>query len=301
MRMASFVTIVIFYLCLLASPVSSASEDDTFVFAVSACPPWKTKLLEDHAKNIAYACQNNVEVFTTAIKEALDVPPENIFIHVDEQATYSRVEKGLKELADKVPENARVIMLFSFHGNLTDITDTEESGQKDEVLVLWTEEKPFTILSAITLKQWITARDLRQMIDAVRAEEIIIAVDACHSGQAVPDILKKHGRDSDWQGREAVMASSRGDQFSYFTVDGSYGVFTLSLTDSIRMGSLTAQQAFDNSVNRTITYIESYQEKCSKMLWEVMGKKARCEQTPISYDPTNLLSSIKLMTKDTGQ
>jgi len=284
---------VLLYLCFLAEPLWAISGENTYVFAISACPPWKTKLLEKNAKYIAFACQNDVELFTASVKEALDVQPENIITLLNEQATYEGLKKELKEFAETVPKGSRVIMLFNFHGNLSDI-DKADKPVKDEVLVLWTENKPFTMLSALALKQWISAKELRGMIDAVRADEVIITVDACHSGGVIPDILKKHGRDKNWQGREAVLMSSKADQFSYFTLDGSHGLFTLNLSESIASGSFTLKEAFDNAAEKTSSYIESNKEKCSKMLRDTFHKRLDCVQTPITYDPTDLLPTIKL-------
>jgi len=298
MRLITLFSLVFLYTCFFVQPLWAMSGKNTYVFAVSACPPWKTKLLEKQAKDVASACKNDVDVFTTSVKEALDIPSENIFILVDEQATYDGLQKGLKGFADKVPKDARVIMLFNAHGDLTDI-NSEDKPTKDEVLVLWTVEKPFTMLSALALKQWITTSELRGMIDKVRADEIVITVDACHSGAAVPDMLKKHGRDKDWQGREALMMSSKADQFSYFTMDGSNGLFTLNLSESVATGSSTLQEAFDKAAIETMSHMDSdsVQKKCSEMLWETLHKREQCEQTPITYDPTDLLQSIKLNSK----
>ncbi|MEK6224011.1 MAG: caspase family protein [Thermodesulfobacteriales bacterium] len=295
MRLITLFSLVFLYACLFVQPLWAMSGENTYVFAVSACPPWKTKLLEKYAKDIAYACRNDVELYTSSVKEALDIPPENIFTLIDEQATYEGLQKGLIEFADKVPKGSRVLMLFNFHGDLSDI-DREDKPVKDEVLVLWTEDKPFTMLSALSLKQWISASELRGMIDKVKADEIIITIDACHSGGAVPDILKKHGRDKNWQGREALIMSSKSDQFSYFTLDGSHGLFTFNFSESIRSGSSNLKAAFEKADRDTIEYIELdfNQKKCSEMLWETLHKRKQCEQTPITYDPSNLLPTIKL-------
>ena len=301
MRLITLLSAASLCLCLFIQPLLAITGENTYVFAVSACPPWKTKLLEKRAKDVASACKNDVDIFTTSVKEALGIPSENIFTLVDEQATYEGLKKGLKGLADKVPKGARVIMLFNAHGDLTDI-NSGDKPVKDEVLVLWTVEKPFTMLSALALKQWITASELRAMIDKVRADEIVITVDACHSGAAVPDMLKKHGRDKDWQGREALMMSSKANQFSYFTPDGSNGLFTLNLSESVASDSSTLQEAFDKAAMETMSYINSasIQKKCSEMLWETLHKREKCVQTPITYDPTDLLQSIKLNTKSSA-
>ena len=298
MRLITLLAAAFMCLCLFIQPLRAKSGENTYVFAVSAYPPWKTKLLEKHAKDIASACKNDVELFTSSVKKALDIPSENIFTLIDEQATYAGLQEGLKGFADKVPKSSRVIMLFNTHGDLADINSAGKPV-KDEVLVLWTVEKPFTMLSALSLKQWITASELRGMIDNVKADEIIITVDACHSGAAVPDMLKKHGRDKDWQGREALMMSSKADQYSYFTRDGSNGLFTLNLSESVASGSSTLQEAFDKAAIETISHIDSasIQKKCSEMLWEILHKRERCEQTPFTYDPTNLLPTIKIKTK----
>ena len=297
-RSVIIVTTVILCLYVFTNSLWAISGENTYVFAVSACSPWKTKLLEKHAKDVAYACKNDVWLFTSSVKKALDIPSENIFTLLDEQATYEGLQRGLSEFADNVPEGSRVIMLFNFHGYITDISP-EDKPVKDEVLVLWTEDKPFTMLSALALKQWVTATELRGMIDQVQADEIIITVDSCHSGGAVPDILKKHGRDKHWQGREAVIMSSKADQFSYFTMDGTHGLFTLKLSESIGSDFPNLMSAFENAVKETIEYLEKdiYQKKCAEMLWETIHKKENCEQIPITYDPTELLQSIKLKSK----
>ncbi len=298
MRLITLFSLVFLCACLFVQPLWAMSGENTYVFAVSACPPWKTKLLEKHAKDIAYACRNDVELYTSSVKEALDIPPENIFTLIDEQATYEGLQKGLIEFADKVPKGSSVLMLFNFHGDLTDI-DKEGKPFTDEVFVLWTIEKPFTMLSALALKQWISAKELRGMIDKVKADEIIITIDACHSGGATPDILKKHGRDKDWQGREALMMSSKANQFSYFTPDGSHGLFTFNFSESIRSGAPNLKAAFEQAAKETISHMESdsIQKKCSEMLWETLHKRENCEQTPIVNDPTDLLPTIKLKTK----
>lgn len=297
MRFTTYLLALVLCPYLFPQPLLAITGENTYVFAVSACPPWKTKLLEKDIKDVANACRNDVEIFTSSVKKALNIPIRNIFTLVDEKATYAGLQTGLKEFADKVPDGSRVIMLFNTHGDLADINSSDKPIM-NEVLVLWTEEKPFTMLSALTLKQWITASELRSMIDKVRADEIIITFDACHAGAALPNILKKHGRDKDWHGREAVMMSSTAEQYSYFTMSGSYGLFTKKLSESISSGSSTIEEAFDKAAIETSSYIDSdiNQEKCSQMLWKTLHKKEECEQTPIKYDPSNLLPTIKLNT-----
>jgi hypothetical protein len=301
MRSINIIALAMLCLNIITTPLSAIGDENTYVFAVSACPPWKTKLLEKYAKDIAYACRNDVELFTSSVKKALDIPPENIFTLIDKQATYQGLKEGLIEFAEKVPEGSRVIMLFNFHGDLSDI-NREDKHVKDEVLVLWTVEKPYTMLSALDLKQWISAQELRGMIDKVRAYEIIITIDACYSGGSVPDILKKHGRDKDWNGREAVIMSSEVNQFSYFNPDGSNGLFTLNLSDAIVSDSSTLQEAFDKAAFETISFINSasIQEKCTEMLWKSLHKREKCEQTPNTYDPTDLLKTINLNSKSSA-
>ncbi len=298
MRSITIIAVAILFFYTITTPLYAISGENTYVFAASACPPWKTKMLEKYAKDIAYACRNDVELFASSVKKALDIPPENIFTLVDKQATYEGLQEGLIEFAEKVPESSRVIMLFNFHGDLSDI-NREDRPVKDEVLVLWTEEKPYTMLSALDLKQWISAQELRGMIDKVRADEIIITIDACYSGGAVPEILKKHGRDKDWNGREAVIMSSEVNQFSYFNPDGSNGLFTLNLSDAIVSDSSTLQEAFDKAAFETMSFINSapIQDKCTEMLWKALHKKDKCEQTPNTYDPSDLLKSINLSSK----
>ncbi len=164
----------------------------------------------------------------------------------------------------------------------------------EEVLVLWTEQKPFSLLTAITLKQWVTTQELREMIDAIRAKEVVIIIDACHSGGAIPELMKKHGRQSDWSGSEAVIASSKAKQFSHFTLDGSHGLFTFYLSEAMGSGSDTLRNAFENAAKETSSYLEMHEEECADMLWKILHTRLACVQTPVDYDPTGLLGSIRL-------
>jgi len=295
MKSISYNFISFLYLAILGDALWAMNGENTYIFAASACPPWKTKQLVKHLRNISSACKNDAHLFTSKVKMALDVPSDNIMTVVDEEATYEGLNKALKKFANIAPENSRVIMYFNFHGIIFEI-DTQDHSESEEVLVLWTEDRPFTILTALDLHQWITATELRQMIDRVKAEEIVITLDACHSGGAVHDILKKHGRNKDWTGREAVMTSSKSDQYSYFNIDGSYGLFTYNLSEAIGNGSSSLQDAFEKASKLTIDYFknESNQQKCEDILKESLHKTEICSQTPIENDPSNLLQSIKL-------
>lgn len=88
MRSITIVAASVLCLYIFITPLWAKSGENTYVFAVSACPPWKTKMLEKHAKDIAYACKNDVDIFTSSVQDALNVPSENIYRLVDEQATY---------------------------------------------------------------------------------------------------------------------------------------------------------------------------------------------------------------------
>jgi hypothetical protein len=296
MRFVFFLTLCVLCLSIYAERLIAAEGETTYIFAASACPPWKTKLLEKHAdaRNVANACRTDVQVFTSSVKESLGVPSENIYTLVDEQATYDGLQRGMSELANKVPDDSRVILYFNFHGEISDINQNDQPDD-DEALVLWTREKPFTTLSALSLKQWITAKELRRMMDSVNADDIVIVIDACYAGEAVPAILKEHGRGEDWEGQEAVLLSAKAGQLSFFTSDGSGALFTSKLAESIR-STPNLKAAIDKATAETSDYLNDdvNQKKCSEMLSEITHKKESCEQTPFAYDPTSLLPAIEL-------
>lgn len=294
MRFVIFLTLLALCSNISADSPLAAEGEDTYIFAASACPPWKVKLLEKHARHIADACRNDVRIFTTSVKEALSVPPGNITSLVDEQAAYDGFRQGLSDFSDNVPEDSRVILYLNFHGEISGIDQNGEPDD-DEVLVLWTREKPFTTLSALSLEQWITAKELRRMMDSIDANEIVIVIDACHAGEAVPKILMKHGRGAEWKGHEAVMLSSKAGQLSYFTADGSRALFTSKLAESI-LSAPTLEAAIDKAAAETTAYMqnETHQKECTAMLSQLTHGKESCEQTPFAYDPAGLLPSIRL-------
>ena len=294
MRILIYLTTVSVYLILFSNHIWAIDREDTYIFAASACPPWETATLEKYANKIADACKNDVEVFTSSLKKALDIPNANIVKVLNDQATYDGLKQNLKKFADSVPVHSRVVMLLNFHGALTTIGSADNKSE-EEVFILWTNEKPFSELAALDTNQWITTIELRDQLDKIRAKEIVIIIDSCHSGAALHDIFY-HGRDEDWDGREAVITSSKPEQYAYFTVEGSNGVFTLELSESIDSGSSDLNTAYEQTYKGTVEYLNSdyVQEKCSEMFWQLLKKKQRCVQTPVKYDPSNLLPTIKL-------
>lgn len=282
---------------LVAWPMSG---DDTFVFAISACPPWKTKILEKFAHKIGSACRNDIEDFTDTVEKALGVPPAHIYALVDKQATYQGLERGMREFASRIPRDSRVILLLNLHGILISDIPGDTSGEED-VLVLWTDDKPFSQQTAVVLKQWITVRELRGMVDRIHAQEIVVIIDACHAGSAIPALMKKHGRPTDWSGREAVITSSKAKQLSFFKTDGSEAVFTSELSGALRAGSPTLRSAFENAAKKTSKYIEKHEASCKEMLWSLLHRRLKREQTPVAYDPSGLLDSIALRVKGANQ
>lgn len=295
MRLPPYISIFVVCLMIIGNSVWATDAENTYIFAASACPPWKTGQLEKHARHIGNACRNDVDLFTSNAKEVLNVKPENIMTIVDKQATFEGLSNGIKKFEDKVTEDSRVIMYFNFHGILSDI-DEQDKPVTEEVLILWTEDKPFTVVSAIELKQWVTAVELREMIDRIKADEIIVIIDACHSGGAVHDILKVHGRDKNWNGREAVMVSSKSDQYSFLQIDGSHGLFTYYLSEAIGSGPSNFNEVFETASTNVTEYLAngSNQQKCQDIIWQALQKKITCSQNPEVNDPSGLLRSIMI-------
>lgn len=295
MKTISFISIFLMCLGVLGGSVRAIENKNTYIFAASACPPWKSAQIEKHAEHISSACKNNAHLFVSTIKKAFNVPAENIITIVDEKAAYGGLKEAIKKLADTVPKDSRVIMYFNFHGLMFEIY-IQKQAELQEVFVLWTEDKPFSVLTAIDTKQWVTANELRKMIDSVRADELIITVDACHSGGAVHDIIKNHDRGDNWKGSEALMMSSKADQYSYLNSDGRYGIFTYNLSKAIGNKPSDLQEAFEIASENTADHLKdkSNQARCAERLEKILHKKVRCAQTPVEHDPSGLLRSIKL-------
>ncbi len=294
---------VLVYLAVVAVATAAASDPRTHLLVVGICPPWKT------GGQISPACANNVAAMKKATGPALGVADDDAHTLLDAEATYSGLDRALDRIAARAGPSDRVVLYFSVHGGALhqaadyrselQHSDTFEPIHDTGVLMLWTLEQPFTAVSALAGKQWITGSDLARMIDRIEAAELIVILDSCNAAIEF-DAFASIVTATDKQ-RRAIVASARSWQFANFDRSGSMALFTSNLAPAISAAASSFAEAIEAAAEKTRADAKtlcpgSAVVRSIEKHYGVERQAALriCEQTPVSRDPHGLLETISL-------
>ena len=289
----------------LPSMVTTATAETaaktTHLFAVGVCPPWKTAPGDPGlTAKWAASCKNDVELLTDGLRKSLSLTDANITAMIDEKATYDVVVAGLTELAKKAQPADRVILYFNTHGGEVD-AKYKGYGVKDEVFAFYSEKEPTNFEQAVINGPWMTARALRDRIDTISAEEIVVIIESCHSGATYEDFRYDLGGryKRGWKGREAIIYSSGGDQIANFAESNDRALFTKTFSEILStQGEKTLGDAFQKARIETHRDIR---KRCltgpyaSEMQINHAAYLTYCTQQPDAFDPYGLLDDIELL------
>lgn len=188
------------------------------------------------------------------VAEAAGFAPENIFVLADRDATLAKVRIVFqRELIRGVSSDDRVLIYFSGHGTQVPDRNGDETDNSDEALLMHDTRKRYA-QGEIRLENVLVDDEIEDLLAAVPAEDVLVLVDACHSG-TVTRYLDLTGRDDPKYAPKAfwydgmpisednnirgidesaaqrynyiAMTASRDDQLAVATPEGS--VFTSAL------------------------------------------------------------------------
>lgn len=109
--------------------------------------------------------------------------PDEIKVLYDEQATYANVKETLNTwVHDGVGANDKVLIYFSGHG--TRVVDAQSTNGQDDALVM----HDVVLEGHGKVKNVLLGRELGAAIAKIPSREVLVLVDACHSGSATRDI-----------------------------------------------------------------------------------------------------------------
>jgi metacaspase-1 len=122
------------------------------------------------------------------VAAVLGFAPDDIKVLFGAQATYANVKGALSSwVRDGVGPNDRVLIYFSGHGTrLPDLKPGSDS-KEDDAMVLY-DVQPGNVQGHATLKNVLMGRELGEAIAAIPSQDVLVLVDACHSGAATRDI-----------------------------------------------------------------------------------------------------------------
>jgi len=186
--------------------------------------------------------------------------PGDIKILYNEQATYANVRQALHGWArEGVGPDDRVLIYFSGHGTRVPDPSPGNAGGVDDALVLHDVQRA-TIQGRASLKNVLIGHELHAALGAIPSHNVLVLVDACHSGTVTRTFAlgnRRLGVSSGYMkfysypgmppeqtrttrgvrapasGDEnyAALSAARDDEFAVGTEQG--GLFTLGVTEVI--------------------------------------------------------------------
>jgi hypothetical protein len=288
--------------CLVAfaSATAALSAPKTHLLAMGGCPPWKviegnpeaTRLMKE-------SCQNDVDAIVAGFKKALNLDDADIMTRVDEDATAEGIKKAFRDLDKREKREDRVIIYINFHGGNVDV-DYNGHDIEDEVLALYTAEEPKDFRQATIKGDWMPMKAFRDLTNELEAEEIILIFEVCEVAAGYKNFRynfsRRHQRD--WNGREAVIFTSKGDQAATFNEAGTHALFTELFSESLQkaekgnLRDIFEQAAIDTHRSRRATCMKD--ENLETLYDNKFIYLDACTQLPSAFDPYGLLDDVHI-------
>jgi metacaspase-1 len=193
------------------------------------------------------------------VAEIMGFKPGDIKVLYNEQATYANVKQALATwVHDGVGPDDHVLIYFSGHGTRVPDPDPANAGGVDDALVLHDVQRA-TIQGKASLKNVLIGHEFGAALAKIPSHDVLVLVDACHSGTATRDLAlgnRRLGVGSGYQkfftypgmptasvhtralrapsGNEnyAALSAARDEEFAVGTEHG--GLFTLGVVEAIQ-------------------------------------------------------------------
>lgn len=283
----------------LASSALAAAKT-THLLAMAACPTWKVIEGDDKTtKLMADSCKVDVDTIVGGLRKSLAVAEANVTTRLNAEADGPGVVKAMTELAGRAQRDDRVVIYLNFHGGNFDAL-YDNDAVNDEILATYTAEEPKDFAEATAKGQWLTMKQLRDLVDLIGAEEIVLIFEVCEVGGGFKDFRYDIGRryEKGWKGREAVIFSSRGDQAAVYNEAGTTALFTETLSRDLTRAK--AGNIRDIVQTSALATHRSRRATCMKddnleNLFDNRGTYLdACTQMPFTFDPYGLLDDIQI-------
>lgn len=284
----------------LAPATMAAQQKNTYLLAMAACPPWK--VIADDAKataEMAASCKTDVTTMVAGLRKALAVPEANVTTRLNEEADGAGVVAAFSDIAARVKPEDRLVIYLNFHGGNIDAT-YDGYGVKDEIIATYTTSEPTDFAAATARGDWMPLKRLRDLVDTIPAEEIVVIFEVCEVGSGFKDFRYDLGRryEKGWKGREAVIFSSRGDQAATYNEAGTVALFTekfsgeLSKAPSGNIRDLFERSALATHRSRRATCMKD--DNLDTLFDDRAAYMDGCTQMPTVFDPYGLLDDIQI-------
>jgi metacaspase-1 len=215
--------------------------------------------------------------------------PAEIKVLFNDEATYANVQQALTSwVRDGVGPNDRVLIYFSGHGTRVPDPDPGNPGGVDDALVLRDVERA-RIEGKASLKNVLLGHQLGTDLAKIPSHDVLVLIDACHSGSAtrdlqlgnlrlgvaagvrkfysypgMPDQTATRGlRMPSGAENYAALSAARDDEFAVGTEQG--GLFTLGVVGAIEDASRAGgHPSVDNVRTAATVYIAAHTDEQSR-------------------------------------
>jgi len=224
------------------------------------------------------------------VAELMGFKPNEIKVLSNQQATYANVKQALATwVHDGVGPEDRVLIYFSGHGTRVPDPSPDNANGADDALVMHDVERA-RVGGKATLKNVLIGHEFGAALAAIPSHDILVLVDACHSGSATRDLPLGNGRlgvssgvmkffsypgmpsgqtttralkVSSGNENYAALSAARDDEFAVGTEQG--GLFTLGVVDAIETASRAGQHPTVIDLrNDATTYIAAHTDEQSR-------------------------------------
>ena len=269
-------------------PVSARAAEQadkrTHILAIAACP---TRPII--GTRSTQACEQFLPQISAALAWRLGAAPGDVHRLLNTQATAPAVLKAVHEIGKRLGPNDRLVIYQLSHGG-----GIARAIGEEEVFMFWAAQPVFLQLG-VAEGVYLTAAGLAAAIHASGAGEVVVPLDGCETGLASPDFVSHHP-DKKAERPEAVVTSSRGEQYSMMDLDFS-PVFGARLLSALQRANATLADAVADASDATS---RDAPDICRTMLKRYSPPNAApadpsiCVQDPERDDPTRLLARIPL-------
>ena len=219
-----------------------------------------------HVRHLKYAV-NDARMFYDYLVKDTRIPPENVALFRDQQATLSKIKSALgTDLKNKAGKEDMVIIFFAGHGATeTDVMSPDGDGLEKYLLPFDAEPKD---LYATALPMG----EISRIFGRIRSERLIFIADCCYSGASGGRTIDIAGiratiseafldRIAGGKGR-VIMTASGANEVSAEVDELQHGVFSYYLVEGLR-GRADADRDGLISVDEVYRYVSEQVPKAT--------------------------------------
>lgn len=144
-----------------------------------------------------YGCADDATFLAEAFRHRRLQAPEDQVVLRDKAATRTNFIEAIRRIADKATEDDVVVVFYSGHGGVEPVDEAADSVELDG-----TDE---TLIFADGAMR---DNEFARLMDTLRVDTLIIAIDACQSGGFARDVMTRPGRIGFFSSDEDVLSAT---------------------------------------------------------------------------------------------